>query len=107
MVQTRHGEYQTPVPIPQPFVSAPTSPQMSEHEDFNSGEEDEAQPPQVNLPLPHDASKLPTFKGDETDAQQLDRFLVALRRYFRVNQSSYAIDPEDKLKLASIAQCFP
>ena len=53
------------------------------------------------------ASKLPTFKGDETDAQQLDTFLVALRRYFRVNQSSYAVDPEDKLKLASIAQCFP
>ena len=107
MVQTRHGEYQTPVPIPQPFVSAPTSPQMSEHEDFNSGEEDEAQPPQVNLPLPRDASKLPTFKGDETDAQQLDTFLVALRRYFRVNQSSYAVDPEDKLKVASFAQCFP
>jgi arsenate reductase-like glutaredoxin family protein len=36
-----------------------------------------------------------------------ETFLRSLRRYFRVNAASYAVDPDDILKISSIGNCFP
>lgn len=61
----------------------------------------------TNLSLPRDASKLPVFKGDNNDAAHVDTFLRSLRRYFKVNARSYAVDPDDELKLSTCGNCFP
>ena len=69
---------------------------------------DEAIEEQVrNRALPKDASKLPLFRGDDKDSKYVDTFLRSLRRYFRVNASSYASDPNDELKLSTCGACFP
>lgn len=119
MVETRRHNYPNPAQLPaelQPALAVepplhpealmadiePELPHVDEEEDA-----DEAVPEVRNRPLPRDASKLPVFRGEELDIQQLEAFLIDLRRYFRVNHASFQVDPDDALKLAVIAQCFP
>lgn len=123
MVATRRRNYSPPAmnepPVDPPAVAVdpavdpadalpavvPAQPMADEAVDIE--EEPELGPQVGNRALPKDASKLPIFRGEELDVQQLETFLIALRRYFRVNHASYAIDPGDSIKLATIAQCFP
>jgi hypothetical protein len=120
MVETRRRNYNQPVlPALEPAIQsdldrlaqpARPTPQMSDQgdEEQPAAEEEAERLNQVgNRALPRDAYKLPIFRGEELDVQQLETFLIALRRYFRVNHASYANDPGDSIKLASIAQCFP
>jgi hypothetical protein len=109
MVATRQRDYDNidsnPALCPSPQLPAGMA-------DNNPGEvqqqQEEAQEDQVrNCALPKDASKLPIFRGNEEDVPHLESFLKALRRYFKANRSSYACDPGDELKLATIGNCFP
>jgi hypothetical protein len=80
MVTTHSRQYPlSPAPLP-PVSNPPAEvePEGMENEPALEPCEDEQQV--SNRALPKDASKLPSFQGDEGDSQCVESFLKSLRR---------------------------
>jgi hypothetical protein len=80
---------------------------MSESAPSDQGHVQEIQEQVRNADLPRDASKLPTFRGDDKDVRFVQPCPNASDRYFVANSAAFAVDPNDQRKLATIGNCFP